>query len=319
MGRLRALLAWRRPAPSDQPQTLGRGRIYILPTRHGVVFALVLFAMLIAAINYQNGLAYLLTFTLAALAVVSMLHSFRNLHRLRILPGHPAPVFAGETAWYPMLLENNRALPRSALCLVQDGHEAAPVDIAGNSTAWVRLALETERRGPRRCGRITLYSLYPLGLFRSWTYLHPAMAVMVYPRPDGSRELPPPQAGADGQDSGQSRGGDDFASLRPYHPGDSLRQVHWKTLAREQGLMSKQFGGGEREVLWLQWEQTGTLDGEAKLSRLTRWVIEADRLGLSFGLSLPGRRIEPARGDSHRRQCLETLALYALPGQRGRG
>ena len=45
----------------------------------------------------------------------------------------------------------------------------------------------------------------------------------------------------------QGRGSDDFASLRPYHAGDSLRHVHWKALAREQGLVTKQFGGGVSE------------------------------------------------------------------------
>lgn len=317
MNHWQRLLSWHRPEASDQPLSLERGRIYILPTRHGWMFMLVLLAMLIAAINYQNGLAYLLTFLLASLALVSMLHSFRNLYRLRIRPGHPAPVFAGETAWYPLLLENPRALTRLAIGMQQQGREATPVDVPGNSTAWVRLAVPTERRGPLKPARITLYSLFPLGLFRTWTYLRPATPMMVYPRPDSSRGLPPPQPGGEGQDSGQARGGDDFASLRPYHPGDSLRQVDWKALAREQGLMSKQFGGGEREVLWLQWELAAPLEGEARLSRLTRWVIEADSQTLCYGLSLPGRQVEPARGEAHRRQCLEALALHALPLRQG--
>ena len=40
---------------------LGTRQIYILPTRHGLLFALVLVALALAAVNYNNALAYLLT------------------------------------------------------------------------------------------------------------------------------------------------------------------------------------------------------------------------------------------------------------------
>ena len=52
------------------------------------------------------------------------------------------------------------------------------------------------------------------------------------------------------------------------------------------------------------------LGTEEKLSRLTRWVLDAHASGLSYGLRLPGKKIEPANGDAHRQKCLEALALF---------
>ena len=51
-------------------------------------------------------------------------------------------------------------------------------------------------------------------------------------------------------------------------------------------------------------------DTEARLSQLTRWVLEAEGKHLSYGLRLPGTRIAPSRGATHQHACLKALALH---------
>lgn len=304
-------MSWRRPQPQHGPVRLTRRRIYILPTRHGLVFGLVLLAMLIGAINYQNGLAYLLTFLLGSLGIVSILHSYRNLHGLLIHFGQPAAVFAGERASFPLQLENPLGHARYALRLQGQG-EIACSDLPANDAHWLPLPMPAQRRGLQSAGRLVLSSSYPLGLFRAWSYLYPAQQLLVYPHPEGPRELPPTQQQDDGGEGLGGRGGEDFDSLRPYHDGDSLKHVHWKALARGQGLVTKQFGGGGSSVLWLHWEQTGRQDAEQRLSALCRWVLEADSRGIVYALSLPHQQIPPASGPAQRKRCLEALALYGI-------
>ena len=101
--------------------------------------------------------------------------------------------------------------------------------------------------------------------------------------------------------------------MRPYHAGDSLRHVHWKAVAREQGMQTKVFSGDQTEQLWLGWELLPGLDVETRLQRICRWVLEADSAGIAYGLTIPGRQIAPALGESHRRRCLEALALFGEP------
>jgi hypothetical protein len=76
--------AWarRRQGSDALPLTLDRRRIYILPTRFGVLYAFALFAMLLASMNYNNSLGFGLTFLLGSLALVAMLHCHRNLSGL---------------------------------------------------------------------------------------------------------------------------------------------------------------------------------------------------------------------------------------------
>jgi uncharacterized protein (DUF58 family) len=89
-----------------------------------------------------------------------------------------------------------------------------------------------------------------------------------------------------------------------------VRHVHWKAVAREQGLHTKQFAGETAQELWLAWELLPGLAPEEKLSHLCRWVLEADSGGLAYGLRLPARTIPPGSGPAQRSQCLEALALF---------
>lgn len=310
---------WHRLFRRDQPETgpvrLGRRRVYIIPSRSGVLFALVLLAMLIGAINYQNSLAFALTFLLTGLAVVSMIHAARNLYGLKLHGGHARPVFAGGIARFPLNLDNTGCPARYALKVRMDEQAPITIDLPQNGGQWIELCQNASQRGYLNSERITLYTRYPLGLFHAWSYVNLSMRCLVYPHPDDSRGLPPESLQDYGNIGDQARGSDDFTSLRNYHPGDSLRHIHWKALAREQGLMTKQFGGGTTEELWLDWEHLGTLTQEARLSRLTRWVLEADRLDLAYGMRLPDVEIPLGRGDSHRRRCLELLALFGSSQQ----
>ncbi len=298
--------------PEPGPVTLTRRRVYIIPSRSGIIFAVLLLAMLIGAINYQNSLAFIFTFLLSGMGLVTMVHTFRNLNGLRFRGGHVAPVFAGEQAGFPLSVENPRGQQRLALKLMFAGQTPQTLDLEPGGGQWLSLHHPTERRGWLNPGRITVYTRFPLGLFHAWAYINIEMKALVYPAPSGERKLPAEVLLADGSSGDLGKGDDDFASLRPYHPGDSLRHVHWKAAARGQALMTKEFGGGVSEELWLKWEQLGHLATEEKLSRLTRWVLEADSHGMAYGLELPQRRIEPQRGDAHRHHCLKALALFNL-------
>jgi uncharacterized protein (DUF58 family) len=111
-------------------------------------------------------------------------------------------------------------------------------------------------------------------------------------------------------------GNDDFAGLRAYHPGDSPRRIAWKADAREQGLLSKLFTGHADAHIWLDYDQLpASLGVEERLSRLTRWVLDADAARIPYGLRLAPTVIEPGNGTAHRLRCLRALALYGTEEQ----
>lgn len=290
---------------------LGQRRVFILPSRAGLLFALTLLVMLLGAINYDLSLGHLLVFLLAGLGLTGMIHSFRNLHGLGIAAGRCAPVFAGEPAHFNLRLDNERPTPRLALFLLAPGEEAVRADLPAGGTVDVAVTLPARQRGWLPLPRLRLETRYPLGLFVAWSYLQPEMRCLVYPAPRFV-PLPPDSDSEQGEQGGGDGGDEDFAGLRERQPADSPRHVAWKAAARDDGrrpLQIKQFAGGMAGELWLDW-QLADGDDEARLSVLCAWVLAAEAEAKSYGLRLPGQEIPPGRGDSHRQRCLEALALY---------
>jgi len=260
------------------PVVLTRNRIYILPTRTGMLFFFVLIAMLLSAINYKLALGYALVYLLLGLGLVAMFHTFRNLFGLQLKPGRAEPVFAGETAQFGVLLENIRAEGRRAFELAferpvfskpakESGKSSVaftpltPVlaDLPPSTLVTVAVPCPALRRGVLDPGRITLATRYPLGLFRAWSYPYPPLACLVYPRPFPAPLPPPVIVAAIGAVRGES-GDEDFSGLRVRQNSDSLRHVAWKAAARNPEsdiLLVKQFSGGGAEELHFNWEAAG--------------------------------------------------------------
>ncbi len=293
--------------------TLGRRQLYMLPTRYGLLFALVATVLLLASINYGNGLGYALTFLLVAIAVVSMLHTHRNLHRLRVAPGACVPVFAGETAQFELVLTNNADTPRFGVVIEQNGAEVARADIAAHASAAVMLGQRVTRRGWQTLPAFRLATHFPLGLLYSWSRpVHIDHRCLVYPAPAASLPFRTTPTETLRPEQGQRLGGDDFIGVREYQPGDSPRHIDWKAFARTGMLTTKQFGGGYQALVWLDWDALPEFDTEARLSVLARWVLEGEAAGAHYGLRLPGIVIAPDHGEAHEHACLKALALFEL-------
>ncbi len=287
----------------------------MLPTRSGWLFAAVVVALLLVALNYNNGLAYALCFLLAAVALVSMLYTDRNLLGLRVTSAPCPGVFAGEIARFTINLINDTATPRYAVLVEQGRRSVARVDVPARGSTSVVLEKPARQRGWLDCPSFMLATRFPLGIFYSWSRpLAPTTRCLVYPRPAPPQPWPTPVPEATPVAVWHRHTGDDFAGVREYVAGDPPRHVHWKAAARGGTLLTKQFAGGEGTRIMLDYGALDGLPAEERLSRLTRLVLDAETAGLEYGLKLPGTEIAPARGGAHRNECLRALALF--PGGR---
>lgn len=290
---------------------LDRRHVYILPTRAGLAFGLALVAMLTGSVNYNLSLGFALTFLLAGLCIIAMLHTWRNLVRLSVAAGRSSPVFTGETAQFTLLAADHERRERLSVGARIGKLPAAFADVPAGGCGTLELTLATQRRGWMSPGRCTLFTDFPLGLFHAWSYVETDARCLVYPRPaPPGLVLPQPEAGerATGR---QPAGGDaDFSGLRSYQEGDSPRRVDWKTSARAFDLLTKQFQGEAPASLWLDWNLAPGRDMEGRIAQLARWVLDADAAGSSYGLRLPDEEIAPGRGEAHYHRCLRALALW---------
>lgn len=301
-GRLPALTRYRRC--ESLPIELHRRRIYIVPTGFGFGFSGLLLVMLVGALNYSNNSALLLTCLLGAASAASMLVAFRTLDGLRLEHVCGNHAIAGELMELVLTFQSHRA--RSAIRLDLDESSVA-FALDGQVVTEAKLQLPTERRGWQPLPRLRLWSSWPLGMFRAWSWLHPDQAVLVWPRAEGSG--PPPHAPADDARHMRLHRGDELATLRDYQMGDPQRHIGWKASARHDQLLVKDFEQPRRQPQWqLDWRQLRGMDDEARIARLARWLNEAQSQRCSYSLWLPGNEIGSSNGPLHYARCMDALA-----------
>lgn len=300
--------AWMRPrGPETLPVRLDRHRIYVLPTASGLFFGLLLGAMLLGALNFNNNPALLLALLLAGAAQASLIASHMQLSGLRIETAAAEPVAAGEDLPLRIALATTDARQRRGLRIA---HAGRAVHIALDARgATVELRIPTMQRGLMPAPRLELSTVQPLGLARAWAYVWPAQSLLVYPAPETLAPPLPVPAGGQGHPQ-QLRSGDDPHHLRSYRPGDAPRSVAWKASARHDNLLVRDYEQQRGGDLLLDWQLTAGLPYEQRIRRLARWIDDAEREGRRYALQLPSQSmIAGDQGAMHRHRCLRALAL----------
>ncbi len=308
---------WEARLPRTDSQLLTQGNVYILPTRAGWLFGLTLIVLLLASINYQLNLGYVLTFLLAGSGIVSMHLTHGTLRGLTLHLRPVAPAFAGA----PAVLDVVMTSPSSARfgiglrLLEASASTVAWTDVPAGAQATAQVSFVPTARGRHEVPTLTAETRFPLGLFRAWTVWRPAARLLVYPKVEpNAPALPAAQPVAGGPTQSRSGGGGEIEGIRAYRRGDPLKLIAWKKAAQalETGarLVSRDTSVSSRRELWLDWASCGSLAAEERLSRLTAWTLAADRADADYGLRLPGLDIAPGDGVAQRSRCLEALALW---------
>ena len=314
--RVRAWFAAR--LPRTDTLLLTQRNIYIVPTRAGLMFGLTLLVLLVASINYQLSLGYVLTFLLAGSGVVSMHVTHNTLRGLTLHLRPPPPVFAGDAAPIEVVLTSPTHARHGIGIRVDDAGEATRswIDVPAGGQAVAHVSFVPSQRGRHAVPVLNAETRFPLGLFRAWTVWRPAAGLLVYPRPERpAAPLPPARAVPGGPASTRTRDGGETEGVRAYRRGDPPKRVLWKkaakTLAAGGELVSRDTAASVQHELWLDWQHAAPLGTEERLQRLAAWVLAASRSGADFGLRAPGVDIPRGQGDAHRARCLEALALWA--------
>lgn len=298
-----------------------RRNLYLLPTRAGCMLGVTLLVLLVASINFQLNLGFLLTFMLTGAALVSIGIGYRNLLSLQFSLHAPQTQFAGQALRLELRIDNPSRRARYALGIrhYQDEGDSM-ADVGAQASTTVQLAVLAQRRGWQSLPAVVVETRFPLGVFRMWSVFRSSENALVYPTPEA--HPPPLPLGAADAGTGTSASlraaSGEFDGVRGYRRGDPLKLVVWKKAA---SAMATEMGGSSRFVvrdnqhqaqqdLWLDASHSGLAEREAQLSRLTAWVLAADQQGLRYGLRVQaGGEIAPDTGAEHRMSCLRALAL----------
>ena len=297
--------------------TTNRRQLYILPTKAGWIFAILVFILFLASIKFSHQATFLLTFLLCGFGIISSLHTQKNINGITISLKDSPAIFANEKTEFICRLNNSTNIKRHNIWLLC-GDQHYCVDIESNNTIKQNIQLEAKQRGIFEIPAVSITSHFPLGILFGWSRKFQSGAkCMVYPAPKDLLPLPDTTLiqYEEGQEqiittNGIQKNGEQISSLKPYQIGDRLRDIHWPSLAKSNQLVSKEYDNNTEYKCIFSWQQVSSLNTEDKLSQLTYWLLDAEKKQTSYQLSIPGFESLHDHGDQHLKECLEKLALW---------
>ena len=332
---------------------MNRDNIRLRPTGLWLVFGPVLGCMWLAAVNYSNNLVYAILYLIAALSFISIFHTWRNLASLQVEHIRIHPAFAGEDVGVEIYLSAPGKHPVYGLLFARIGEDAgwsawtkvsriirfffgglgdeaglslrsSPLKLRGGGihrihagdSCCVEVVFPSARRGMYRFEMLQIRSSFPFGLFWASFNVPVGFEYYVYPKPKGTDLWPELRPGGDNGSPYSQRPGDDFAGVRVYAPGDSLRHIDWKAYARGRPLSVKQFTGGSGQELWLDAAEMVRLPIEDRLSQLALWIVNAEKEEIPYALRLGRTSLPLGLGPAQSRRALETLAVAGLGSEK---
>lgn len=236
--------------------------------------------LLVAAIGYGSIAAAVVAMLLLTTALSCLWICMSTLRGLRLRYSPMSPCFAGDTAMMEVRIDNPGGRDRWDIGLGID-RPAYPgpstwVDVPPRSYNLALLALPTTERGLLRLPALRIDTEHPFGVVRAWARWEAGDVLQVFPRPE-----------LDGPSLPRARDASGALRLDPTRAG------------LDEDVPPGVIGGDEaREAV------------ERAASRLTAWVLRAERLEMAYGLRLGVLVVPAGRGLRHQRRCLELLAQW---------
>lgn len=298
--------------PPSASVTLDQRRIFIFPSRYGMLYLILSMSILIGATNYEKNMLYALAFWLLGLFLIAILHSFTNLSGLTITAIKAHPAFAGAHAEFELELSTVKRRGHDDIRLQWPSQEAVLTRVRDQRPTRLIVTHFSECRGWLRPGRLLIESTYPLGLLRVWTWVDLDVRSLIYPHPIPTR-VRPIAMHPNGHGHERALGHhEEFHGFRNYQPGDPLRHVMWRSLAKGHPLQTRLHQDYIDMRQWVDWQQFEGMDRENRLARMCWLTLSLSRSESHYGLQLPGFTLPPNRGEGHRDRILQALALFEL-------
>ncbi|HSG51881.1 MAG TPA: DUF58 domain-containing protein [Rheinheimera sp.] len=287
--------------PVSAQVTLVQKLIFILPTRYGWWFLLLISLLYLLGTNYQNNLILLLCYFLLILFLFSIVLCYKNLSGLTLRCPVAAEGFCSDTLDVELVLSSDKQHVILQLNFIGQTYES----ITLNQQSKISLPLETQRRGKYPLPRIRIFSQYPFGLWRAWSYIALDQYYWVYPKPDQHID-----ANLNDNIEGNKLTKPAGDMLSPYRTGDSLRYMVWKRLARDPlNPVVRQQHVSQTQPSWVVIPKLSGDALEHALNKACYQLLALEQSGTQYGLKLPQLTVAQSCGKAHLTRCLQELAL----------
>jgi len=292
-------------------------------TREGKWYIGVLILIGIAAINTGNNLLYLVVATLLSLIIISGIMSESTLRGIKVQRHLPPFLFKGTPSRVTLKISNGKKhFPSYSFTITElDGPsaEAYVLKLGPGETASVSAEYSFQKRGVHRLSGLKVSTRFPFGLFTKGKEELAEDEPLILPSIEkGKLTLTGRQPRSAGARTLSGKGiGVGLYGLREYTLVDDARHIHWKSAARSERLLLKEFERESNAVVIVVFENTGPASEFEDLVDEAAGTINAYiEKGFSVGLRTVSSEIPPAPGREQLIRLLRELAIISPePGQ----
>ena len=263
----------------------GFGRHRSSVPAEGWVYVAIMVVLFTGSLFGRSNPLLLVFAMMAGPFVVNGWVSFVLLKRLTVQRVVPPRVMAGEPTSVEITLRNGKRWISTWVVTLRDqisgGPQSLPAEVLvprvpPKVERHARYRLRLMDRGVYEFGPLSISTRFPLGLVERSVHLPQTDRILVYPRIGRltsqwsqrllfANELVPQMTPRSGPF------GDEYHKLREYRLGDDVRAIHWKTSARRNDLMVREFSESRDRhlaVLLDPWLPARATDDERERSEL---------------------------------------------------
>ncbi|WP_216936843.1 MULTISPECIES: DUF58 domain-containing protein [unclassified Acinetobacter] len=284
----------------SQQKQLSQKDVLIFIYRQGYLYLVLILITFVAGVNYANNLILGFCFLISAVLCVSFYLTFKQLHDLKIELIADDVGQVGQSLNLHIYFHQQQIRPR--YLYIKAGDQLAKVYLDAARQQFI-LPFYAEHRGKFDYPVIRIYSVYPFGLVRAWTYLYHQHSAWIAPKAEVFTTENKYYLNRFELDM------DEFRELRNYQSGDSLQSVSWKQFARGQGLYVKVFEQyQDKHSIEIHYEHMPTQSHEEKLEFMMGLVEQCGQQQCAYALHLPQAELPQGAGEEQLRKAKQLLA-----------
>ncbi|MDO6644319.1 DUF58 domain-containing protein [Acinetobacter guillouiae] len=272
-------------------RTLKQNQVLVFMYQQGFLYLVLILITFIAGINYANNLILGFCFLISAILCISFYLSFKQLHAITLDVVVDEVGKVNEAFKVRINLQQDHATPKFLNFKIDEQLQSFLFEEKQQS---FELNFIPQQRGEFSVPPIQIYSTYPLGLVRAWTYIYLTNSYWIAPEAKSLTH----------QSQNYSNTGepdlDEFKELRTFKSGDSLQSISWKQAARGQGLFVKQFDDlVDTHAMQIEYSKMPSADHEEKLSFMMELVDRCHQAETPYSIILPHAQTENGIGEQH--------------------
>ncbi len=279
---------------------LNQSKILIFIFGQGYVYVALILISFMAGINYANNLILGFCFLIAAILWMSFYITFKQLHELDIEIIYPE---VGQLEQH-VGLQLHITQPHAALRYLKIQADGLTQTLAVQQSQQVlQLYFYPQQRGYFEFPTIKIYSSYPFGLVRAWSYLYLSQGVWIAPKVDHLTQLSQQHAHSNSDEL------EEFRELRHFVDGDAIQLVSWKHAAQGQGLLVKVFDHQQdQQHIHIDYVHIAAANHEQKLSIMMAMLERCEQCQCGYRLSLPKAQLPFGQGQQQGIMARQLLA-----------